>query len=40
MLPNRLQDASFNGVLENMANVGSGASLFESGAAYRNRTDT
>jgi len=25
---------------ENMENVGSGVSLLESGAAYRNRTDT
>jgi hypothetical protein len=26
--------------MENMENVGSGVSLLESGAAYRNRTDT
>ena len=34
------QTAPFQGVLENTQNVDSGVSLLESGAAYRNRTDT
>jgi hypothetical protein len=38
--PDQAYTAPFHGVLENMENVGSGVSLLESGAAYRNRTDT
>jgi hypothetical protein len=38
--PDHAQTAAFHGVLENMENAVSGVSLLESGAAYRNRTDT